>query len=45
VYLIAALATAALTVAVWQENAGGIFDTYGVLPGFDLSCVAIVNRP
>lgn len=34
--------TGAVTVAMWEHRAGGIFDTYSLLPGFSAGIVTIV---
>lgn len=39
---LAGMATGAVTVIVWKQLAGGIFDVYEILPGFLFAVIAIV---
>ncbi|MEX1236917.1 MAG: sodium:proline symporter, partial [Pseudomonadales bacterium] len=39
---LAGMLTGALTVVVWKQLQGGLFDVYEILPGFILSALMIV---
>ena len=39
---LAGMIVGGLTVVIWKQLSGGIFDLYEIVPGFMLSCLAIV---
>jgi sodium/proline symporter len=39
---LAGMVVGAITVLIWHELSGGLFDVYEILPGFILSTLAIV---
>jgi len=39
---LAGMLTGAITVVIWKQLSGGLFDLYELLPGFIFACIAIV---
>jgi sodium/proline symporter len=39
---LAGILTGGITVVIWKQLSGGLFDLYEIIPGFILSSIAIV---